>query len=265
MALSLKNVKRVSASQPPRVLIYAPPGLGKTTLGNEFPAPIFLQTEQGEGTGMELDTFGLLNSYTQLIEAVGALYSEEHQFQTVVLDSLDKLEPLLWAAVANDHKWDSIESPGYGKGYIAADGYWRNLIEGLNALRNDRGMGVVLLAHSAVERFDDPRTASYSRFDIRLHKRGQAIIEDEVDLIAFINFEATVKEEDQGFNRKRSHAEGGTQRFIYCEGRPSMNAKNRYGIPHKIPFKKGEGYAALSKFFPNVQQPAQTVQNEAAE
>src|SRR6185437_17051320 len=178
MALSLANLKRVRAKDPPRVLIYSPPGMGKTTLANEFPNAVFLQSEQGEGADNELTTFGLLTDYNAFMEGITALYNDKHEYQTVVVDTADKLEPLVWAAVCEANKWDSIEQPGYGKGYIAADVFWKDLIAGLNALRIERGMDVIIWADSGIARFDDPRTTSYSGFDVRLHKRGQAIIED---------------------------------------------------------------------------------------
>lgn len=269
MAVSLRDLKRVKSVLPPRTLIYGPPKLGKTTLANEWPNTVFLQTEQGEGSETEIDTFGLLTSYDDVISAIGELYSQDHGFQNVVLDSCDKLEPLLWAATCTANKWDSIESPGYGKGYIAADVFWRDLIEGLNALRRDRGMSVTLIAHSEVGRFDDPRTSSYSRFDIRLQKRALAIIEDEMDLILCLNQEAGIKDDKQGFNKTRAVAEGGVMRWMYVEGRPSMNAGNRYGMPPKFPYLRGKGYETLAKYFPHVNggaQPsvAQTEQQQTA-
>lgn len=249
MALSLRDLKTATAVLPPRILIVGPHGMGKTTLAAEFPDPVFIQIENGTTNDMKLQTFGLLTSFEQVMEAIRALYTEKHAHQTVALDALDKLEPLVWAATCARMKWDSIESPGYGKGYLAADVEWRELLEGLNALRRDLGMAIVLIAHSEIERFDDPTSVSYSRYDIRLHKRARALVQDEMDAIFFVSQKPAIKEEEVGFNKKRAHAEG-TQTWIFTRPSPSMNAKNRYGMPSPLLFKKGKGFDALAKYFP---------------
>lgn len=252
MALSLASLRSSTMLMPPRILIYGPPGLGKTNFAAEFPAPVILDIEGGRPADVRAeDVPGWnetdLNSYDAVMEALQVLYTEDHDFQTVIIDTLDRFEPLLWARVCADNNWDKgIETPGYGKGYVAADPYWRDLLEGLNALRRDRNMTVVMVAHSTVERFDDPQTVSYSRFDIRLHKRALAMVQDEVDAIMFLNQDVTTKVEDGGFNKKRAHAEGGGNRWIYCEGRPAFTAKNRYGLPDRFIYRKGQGFAAIA-------------------
>ena len=256
MAISLASLQRVSAHLPPRLLIYGQPGIGKTSLAAEFPSPVFLQVEDGTPADTEIVSFGHLGSYADVIEALEALYTEEHEFKTVVLDSLDKLEPLVWAYVCEENKWKDIETPGYGKGYVAADAVWRDLIGACNALRRDRGMMVLLIAHSTVERFDDPTTSSYSRYDIRLHKRALGMIQDEMDAILFLNQDVSIKEEDAGFNKKTSKGKGGGNRVIYCELRPSFVAKNRFGLPDKLPYRRGEGWSALAPFMPGFSESA---------
>jgi DNA polymerase III delta prime subunit len=63
MALSLSNLKSVRAVSPPRMLIYGPPGEGKTTLASEFPGAVLLQIEDGTPGGIELQSFGKPSSY----------------------------------------------------------------------------------------------------------------------------------------------------------------------------------------------------------
>ena len=251
----MSKLRALKADNPPRVLIYGPPGMGKTTLASEFPDPVFIQCEDGTPSGLELTGFKP-ESFDDIMEALASLYTDEHDFKTVVIDSLDKMEPLLWAAVCQRNNWQSIESPGYGKGYVETTYLWRQLIDGLNALRTDRQMSIVMVSHADVERFDDPTSVSYSRYEIRLHKSGRKLVEDEVDAILLIRQEATVKQEDQGFNKTRAHAEGGINRFIYCEGRPAFNAKNRFSMPAKILFKPGHGYSSLAPYFPAQPAPA---------
>lgn len=268
MAISLANLRRATATLPARIIVYGPHGMGKTTLAAEFPNAVFLQIEDGTPSDISIDTFGKLKSYDEVLEAIGALYSEDHGFQTVVLDSLDKFEPLVWANTCKAQKWESIESPGYGKGYVMADATWREFLDGCDALRH-RGMMVVLIAHSEIGRFDDPTTVSYSKYDLRLHKRALALVQDEVDAILFVNQDATIKSEKLGFDKSRAHAEGGLQRWIHTEPRPHINAKNRYGLPSKILYKKGEGFNSIASYLPqptaNDNTPAAANDNAPAE
>ena len=41
------DVHAITASRPPRVLLYGQEGVGKTSLAAKFPSPVFLLTEDG--------------------------------------------------------------------------------------------------------------------------------------------------------------------------------------------------------------------------
>lgn len=237
-----------------------------TTMAAEFPAPVFIQTEEGTPGGVELDSFGTISSFDDVLDTLAALYQEEHAFQTVVIDTLDALEPLVWAHTATENGWKSIEDPGFGKGYVAAENTWHQLVDALNALRNDRGMIVLLLAHSETVRYEPPGMEPYNRFHIKLHKRGAALLQENVDVLAFANYDTVIKKTDTGFNKKVAHAEGGGVRMLYLEERPAFLSKNRYAMPAQVTYKKGKGFAALAPYFPGAPAPAaeEPVAEEAA-
>lgn len=63
---------------------------------------------------------------------------EDHQFKTVVLDSLDWLEPIICAKQIatmpfseKGREVKNIEDYGFGKGYAMALDWWRYLMGGL--------------------------------------------------------------------------------------------------------------------------------------
>ena len=119
MAISLASLRRGGTTRPPSLLLYGVAGVGKTLWGTSSPNPIVLQTEDGLGL-IQAPTFGLLRSFEAVMEALACLYSEPNDFKTVVIDSLDWLEPLVWQHTAQLHGQPNIEAFGYGKGYLAA-------------------------------------------------------------------------------------------------------------------------------------------------
>ena len=255
MAISLKDLKQVRATLPPRILIYGEPGVGKTALAACVPAPVFLQIEDGTPADVELTSFGKLDTFGQVLDALSALYSETHEFRTVVIDSVSELQRLVFAETCQrgddkGNKKNNIEDFGYGKGYVYAQRVWQDVLDGLNALRRDLGLTVILIAHSTIARFDDPESVSYNRWEIDLNGKSLGMIERDMDAIFLVKRGVTVKKEEQGFNKERAVADGGSSIFIHTEGRAAFDAKNRYNLPPKIKFDKGKGYEILAPYLP---------------
>ena len=161
MAISLKDIQKNNFDRPPRIVIHGTPGIGKTTFAAGAPNPIFIQTEDGLGN-LSPDAFPLAKSFSDVMEAFGALYSDNHGYETVVVDSLSALEQMIWSRVAKDAGHDNIEQLGYGKGYTIALDHWHSFLDGVNALR-DKGIMPVLIAHTDVVR---------CRYPARRHKRA---------------------------------------------------------------------------------------------
>lgn len=236
----LKQIHSGRRHAPPRLLIYGTEGIGKSTTASQASKPIFVPTEDGLDQ-IDCDSFPLAKTYTDVMNAVTALYSEKHDYQAVVIDSLDWLERLVWDEVCREYGVKSIEKAdgGYAKGYTHALTQWREVLDGLDALRNERGMCVILLAHAKVEKFEDPESAAYDRYSPRLHKHAAALLTEWADAVLFATRKFRTESEDAGFNRKRSiavplGADGG-ERILRTMGGPSCIAKNRYSLPAELP------------------------------
>ena len=240
MAISLSSIVTGSRVKPPKVVLYGVGGIGKTTWAAGAPNPIFLFTEEGQGI-LDLPRFELrakdpvLKTWQDLIACLDSLYTEKHDYNTVVLDTLDFAEPLLWQYTATKHGKEDIEAFGYGKGYVYAVDEARILTQRLDALRNDRNMAVICICHSETKRFESPEAESYDRYKLRLHDRLANYIHDWSDALLFANYKAHIVKDKETFNRERKRAVGVGERVIYTQERPAYWAKNRYGLPPEIP------------------------------
>ena len=231
MAFNLNSIKRSTGIKAPRVMIYGPHGLGKTTFGAGAPNPIFIITEDGLGR-LEVDHFPLATAFQEVLDAIGTLYSDDHNFGTVVIDSLDWLDNLIWSDIHATHQEKDL---AYGKGAVIAAGYWRQILEGLNALRDERGMAVVLIAHTEIKRFDSPETEPYDRYRPKLQERSSALIQEWCDAVLFCNYRVITKETEVGFNKEVRRGVTTGERLMYTTEKPAYLAKNRYGLPDSLP------------------------------
>lgn len=234
MAISLQSLQRGVDIKPPRILIYGVHGVGKTTFAASAPDPVFILTEDGRGV-LDVVHFPVAKTFDDVMEALGALYTEDHGFRTLVVDSIDWLEPIIWGHVCRQYGWQDIEAPGFGKGYVAAVDTWRQYIEGLNALRDEKGMAIVQIAHADVKRFDNPETDPYDRYVIKLHQRAAAVAQEHSDVVLFANYRISTAKSDVGFNKKVTRAVGSGDRVLYTAERPAFLAKNRYSLPDQLP------------------------------
>jgi hypothetical protein len=160
----LARVQRGRTPKPPRILLYGGEGTGKTTFGSQAPKPIFVPTEDGQDA-ITSGKFPLATRYDDVIAALTELRNQPHDYETVVIDSLDWLERLIWDKLCGQYGASSIEKVdgGYARGYMHALSDWRDIIDHLNALRHDRNMVVLLIAHAKVERFEDPESFGHPR------------------------------------------------------------------------------------------------------
>jgi hypothetical protein len=256
MAISLSTLRRGAQHRPPRILIHGPHKIGKSTWAAGTNKPVFMCVEEGAD---ELNVPSWpITSEAEMLEALGVLITEDHEFQTLVIDTVDWLEERIHSAIATEYHCPSIAGTGvqndplgYGKGYKLAVSRWSQLLEGLDLLRNEKHMTIIMLAHSRVQRFDDPTSASYDRYELNLQgdqakmKGSSSLLAEWCDVLGFMSRMVSADKQDVGFNRKIVRGKGGSDRWLFLEERPAFVAGNRYGLPDSIMIPRQGGWSAF--------------------
>lgn len=254
----LEGVRKGRNPRPPKVVVYGGPKVGKSTFGSTIPNAIFVQTEEGLDA-LDVHALPLAKSYKEVIDGIRALAKEAHGYKAVVLDSLDWLEPLVWAEVCRTHNVSSIEEAGggYGKGYVEALKVWRQFLDGLDYLRDNRGMTVVLIAHDEIRKFEPVDSEAYDYAALKLHKRAAAVVEEWADVIGYARIKTMIRTQDKGFGQTHARAIApGDVRELFVGQNPAYVSGNRYGLPDTLPLEWPTFVAALRDAFTTKEQDA---------
>lgn len=241
MAFDLKSIARTRRLEAPKILLSGEPKIGKSTFAASAPNAIGICTEDGLA-GVDAQAFPVAKTLDDVYGAIGTLLSDQHDYQTVFVDSLDWLEPILHAHVCKAQGWKDIESPGYGKGYVAAAAEWRQVLDGLEALRRERGMAVILICHVKQQRIESPTHEGYDAYVLKLHQRAAALAEEWCDIVGFAAHRIAIKATDAGFGNKENKARALGDRMLYLDPHPAYPSGSRFGL-HDCPLN-WEAFAA---------------------
>lgn len=244
----LEQIEAGRKPRPRRALVYGVQGVGKSSFAALSQRPIFIQTEDGLAN-IDCDRLPLARSTKDVLDAIGALYAETHEYRTVVIDSLDWLERMIWDDVCGEFGVKYLEKAdgGYGKGYTYALPRWRTLLDGLDALREQRGMAVILIAHARAEKFQTPENTAHDRFAPRLHKLASAIVQEWCDEVFFATYSAIS-------DPSRVKPESAPERVMRTAEGPTHVAKNRLSMPAELPLE----WAAYDYYAQLANQPQST-------
>ncbi len=229
--MSLGSLVKGKQPKPLRVTLYGVEGIGKSTFAASAPSPIFVGAEDGTAH-LDVTRFPMPATWTEILEAIRVLETQPHEFRTLVLDTLDWVEPLLWQHICKRDGFENIEAYGYGKGYSAALDEWRVLLATLEHMRDKRGIGIILIAHSWIKPFKNPEAEDYDRFELKLHAKAAGLIKEWSDAVLFANWE-TYASKDQRTKRIKGVSTGA--RLIYTTRTAAYDAKNRHDLPDSLP------------------------------
>lgn len=227
------------------MLLYGTHGIGKSTFGAMAPSPVFIPTEDGI-RDIDVPAFPLATSVADVFQAVSELASEDHAFQTVVIDSVDWFEQLCWQFICSQQGKESIAEVPFGRGYEQSAEMMRDLLRQLSKL----DMLVILLAHAKVEKFENPSANSYDRYSPKVHKHVNGTIQEWADEVLFANYKVYTRDVEEGFNRTRTLGIGQGDRVIYTTERPGHLAKNRLSLPDEIPLAFASYWEHVNKTNP---------------
>jgi hypothetical protein len=134
----------------PKVLIYGPPGVGKTWASIDFPSVFYIDTEGGadldhyraklrDSGGAYLGPDQGSLDFDVVIGQIQALGTEEHHFRTVVVDSISKL----WNTALTDEQEALGTKDVFGAYKKAPTRKFGSLVKWVNRL----DLNVIFIAH----------------------------------------------------------------------------------------------------------------------
>lgn len=219
------------------MIIYGVPGIGKTSMAAHSPGCVFLhdKTEDGittlknAGRIPKVPQLPPANSWPDMLEMLDALATGEHSHRTLVVDAMGGFERLCHEEVCRrDFKgdWGERGFASYQKGPEVALTDWRQFLASLDRLRDEKKMGVILLAHSKVVTFKNPEGSDFDTYAPDCDKRTWSMTHKWADLVVFCNYVVTVDKDGKG--------QTANDRVMYTEYHPAYAAKNRHGLPPEI-------------------------------
>ncbi|MEM4359833.1 MAG: ATP-binding protein [Candidatus Bilamarchaeaceae archaeon] len=227
------------------LVVYGPEGVGKSSWSAYAPGPVCFVCGKREHGIHTLKRAKLVpqsvkigrdvQDWNDLLRCVDELIEGDHDFRTVVFDSLTVMEHLCFTDFCNEHfngDWSQSGFMSFMSGpRSAAESYWPQLLDKCLSLRS-RGVNVIYTAHSLVKAVRNPEGADYDRFVVSLTdpiwKKTAAVC----DAVLFMkHFTEVSKIDQEGKRMARAKALGGDQRVIMTEYDAAYDAKNRYGLP----------------------------------
>jgi hypothetical protein len=226
----------ISASTPllPRILVYGPNGIGKTSFAASLPMPLLIDYDHGAA---EVSVPRVPGPATWDL-AMDLVQNFPAGFGSIAIDTVDALERLAVAKVLGTKKSLNLDFK-WGEGYEQVAGLWREFLAALDTLQA-RGVLICLLGHSVVRTAQDPQLGEYDQHTSLLGKKVWAATKAWADVVGFVNFDAALVEGQRG-----NMAIVTGSRLLHTTRGTGFEAKNRFGIDAPLPFPKLETFKPL--------------------
>ncbi len=223
---------------PPRLVVNAVEGWGKTTIGAYAPGSVILMAKGETGYVTLLGSkrvperpAALLETWPETLALLDSLAENDQGTKVVVLDALNGFERLCHQHVCNrDYggDWGEKGFMSYMQGYDVSVGDWSQMLDKLNILHRKK-IAILLLSHSTIRPFQNPEGKDFSRYEPDCHRKTWGVTNKWADAVLFGKFVIVL--DKQGTKVKGI---GGKARVVCTERTDAYDAKNRYGMAEVI-------------------------------
>lgn len=247
---------------PLAIMVHGRPGVGKSTLGSEFPKPIFITSEPVNE--LDIARFEQVKNWDDLIKQLNYLLENDTDFKTVVLDSVDEFEKVaekhILSQPNNRNCTMATAESGYGKSYVKLAEMFIVVRDLLERLKDEKNFNVILIAHSEITKFEDTTlNVVQNTYDVALHKKVKPVLSNWVSGIFYIAQEMMITKKSSG--EECLISDGDIK--IYTSARNGYVAKNRWDLPLEIDAIRGETFKTIKKhvslFYSDVKKPVKKV------
>jgi hypothetical protein len=179
--------------------------------------------------------FPVAQSYDEVVEQIKAVGNNDHEFKTLVIDSITKLARMLENEICEkEGKPINAVLGGYGSGYSWVAEKMAGLKVWTEKLAARKGMHIVFIGHESVETVTPADSEQYTRWSLRMHQKAVAPFIDDCDLVCHLRMNVMLLGTG---DKKRAKSDG--KRIIQITSGPGTVAKNRFGLTDDISFEAG--------------------------
>ena len=235
------KIKNKAQRQGAKILIYGTEKIGKTTFGVNTPNPILMSVEDGarnikRNDGKEFDELDDIDSWDKCMRVVQDLTRYNHDYKTLVIDSIDWLERRCHQRIIGNRDTDLTRvNGGFQAGPRDAQRRHSDLLYSLDGLQQKRGMNIVAISHYQIKKYTDPlMEEGFDMFMPKCEPMVSALWREWSEAIIFVAQPMTLR--DHGNPKKKTRGGECQDPVAYTVATPQYMAGNRYGLPAKMKF-----------------------------
>mgnify|MGYP006403279331 FL=1 len=245
------QIQKGKQGGPRRVLFHGTNFVGKTTFASQAFGGCLLANLEDD-RDVEMDKSPPIRSWDDWSEFwMYCDSTKDLPYRWIAIDTIDAMQRIIEKQICKEKNVESMADDkfSYGKGNKFIEAMWDKVKFQLDWLHTERGLGIILLAHSEAVKITPPDGPSYECWQPSVCEFARDLLCDWCQEVFFGNFRTYVAKEDTGFGRSRNIAAGGSERVVYTQPTAGIRAKNRLNMDAEMTEFSFEKYA--EKFIPS--------------